>query len=204
MANLSSGKLYVFEGVDAAGKSSLARDFHRQLTTNGTPASLLAFPGNMPGTLGELVYRIHHNSKENGIEELTPAALQALHIAAHLDAIERIIIPTLANGECVILDRFWWSTWAYGIVGGIQIDVLQALIEAECRAWGAWKPNCLFYIHRQAPLRPEQSEAWQKLKEAYSTLIQAEKAKYQISVIENELTPAETLECILSQTRLKQ
>jgi thymidylate kinase len=190
----SRGKLYVFEGIDAAGKSSIAREFHRQLSTKAVPSKLLAFPGNSPGTLGQLVYRLHHASKECGVDTLTATSLQTLHIAAHLDAIESIILPTLEAGHNVVLDRFWWSTWAYGIVGGVPAEVLKTLIEAECRLWAHWKPQHLFYIYRSSNIHEDNSKTCQQLKKAYAQLLKSEQGKYSISLIENNLTLAEVVQ----------
>src|SRR5579885_753088 len=124
------GKLIVFEGVDAAGKSSLSKTFHQNVVAEGKQARLFAFPGNDPQTLGGLVYKIHHSPSAFGISRMTAASLQTLHIAAHLDAIEQIFSSALEGGEMVILDRFWWSTWVYGMVGGVQESVLEHLVSA--------------------------------------------------------------------------
>src|ERR1035438_1518496 len=82
----SPGRLIVFEGMDGSGKSALSEALARVLTDQGSAARLVAFPGRIPGTLGQLVYKIHHDSNAYGIDRLAPSSLQALHIAAHLDA----------------------------------------------------------------------------------------------------------------------
>jgi dTMP kinase len=61
--------------------------------------------------------------------------LQTLHVAAHLDAIERKILPALEAGTWVILDRYWWSTWVYGIEQGISSTYLEPVIKAEQARW---------------------------------------------------------------------
>jgi len=184
-----SGRIYVFEGVDGAGKSSISMEFARSLQTRGIKARLVAFPGNSPNTLGALVYRIHHEAKGCGVDNLTPASLQTLHIAAHIDAIETTIIPLLEQGVCIVLDRYWWSTWVYGLTGGMQRDMLNSLIEVERHAWGRWLPTCVFYVTRAKPLRPMRKEDWQCLKTAYEELATMENGKYPIHMVQNETTP---------------
>lgn len=193
-----AGKLFVFEGVDAAGKSTLAWEFAMSLKRNGERVRLVAFPGNRKSTLGELVYRLHHNSRQVGVTKITPSGVQALHIAAHLDAIETSIIPLLECGHCVILDRFWWSTWAYGRVTGVNARLLMALIDAERCAWGKWLPRSLFYITRRSPLRREPLKNWKALKLAYQGVAKSEAKRYPIHVIQNEISVSRSLEEIVS------
>ncbi|MCL4806402.1 MAG: hypothetical protein KJ062_01190, partial [Thermoanaerobaculia bacterium] len=81
------GRLFVFEGPDGVGKSTVAAEFARRLSED-RPAVLLSFPGREPGTLGHDVYELHHASARFGVERLSAACLKLLHIAAHLDAID--------------------------------------------------------------------------------------------------------------------
>ena len=101
------GKLIVFEGPDRVGKSTLADALTKKLVELGIPCEHLALPGRIEGTVGRLVDGIHHAPKTFGLHQITPTSLQALHVAAQLDAIERIILPALNMGTWVVLDRFW-------------------------------------------------------------------------------------------------
>jgi thymidylate kinase len=143
-----SGSLFVFEGGDGAGKSTLCAAVAAELRASGTPVSVLSFPGRQPGTLGALVYELHHDAQSVGVEAVTPTALQLLHIAAHLDAIEREILPRLAAGETVLLDRYWWSTWTYGITAGAERAMLGTMIELERMCWRSVEPIAVFLIER--------------------------------------------------------
>src|ERR1035437_6266990 len=107
------GRLIVFEGPDEVGKTTLAEAAIAALREQGEKVLSAAFPGNIPGTLGEFIYRLHHAPRDFGVQQIGPESLQMLHIAAHLDAIDRIIMPALNAGTSVILDRFWWSTLIY-------------------------------------------------------------------------------------------
>lgn len=185
---MSPPRLIIFEGVDAAGKSTVCAEYLAVLKTRGLPARLFSFPGKMPRTLGHLVYTLHHNPPSVGVDKLTPASLQALHIAAHLDAIESAIVPSLEAGETIVMDRYWWSTWVYGIVGGIRADILEALIEAERRAWGPWQPGLLFHVTRLTPLREEPTDQWRNLQTHYDALANRESGKYPVQILSNDGT----------------
>lgn len=192
------GKLIVFEGPDAAGKSSLCRLFKDALEFHGSKVHLLSFPGSSPGTIGELVYRIHHAPEEIGLNEITPTGLQALHVAAHLDSIESAIIPRLLRGETVILDRYWWSTVVYGSVAGANRAVMDSLIRGEKILWGACVPAALFCVFRSAPLRREPMDKWHNWTEGYRSLVTSEEGDYPIFAIDNDRTQDECLASILA------
>jgi thymidylate kinase len=77
-------------------------------------------------------------------------------VAAHIDAIDRQILPALKSGQTILLDRFWWSAWVYGLVGGCDRRPLRALIDAERAAWGAVQPTLAIVLRRPDPInRPD-------------------------------------------------
>lgn len=183
----NSGKLVVFEGPDGVGKTTLVAATLKSLREQGVTIKGISFPGKEEGTLGWLVDQIHHGQRSDDLNELTPLSLQALHIAAHLDHIEREIEPALRVGTAILLDRFWWSTWVYGCAANVQIDVLEKLIEAEKAAWGLICPVQLFLINRTTPFRPEQDErSFARLSAFYSELADREAGRYPVTTIAND------------------
>ena len=187
MNSLSTkGRLIVFEGADGCGKTTLATLFAKWLGDQGIPTELFAFPGAEMGTLGRHVYALHHSPEKFDIQRLTPASLQLLHVASHLDAIERRIRPALATGTTVVLDRFWWSTWVYGRVSGVASATLDAMIELERAHWADDQPNVVFLISRATPLRPEPTEKWHRWVEEYETLSAREILQTPVLAISNE------------------
>ena len=201
---VTQGHLLVLEGPDGVGKSSTVRGVAERLRSLAIRHSVLAFPGREPSTLGKLVYEIHHDPKCFGIEGMAEAAKQALHIAAHLDAIERRIGPLLNEGEHVLLDRFWWSTWVYGVIGGVSMNVLEALIEAERIQWGSIQPSLVVLLDRDGPIeRDEDMNGWRRIRAEYLTLASKEKDRYPVEVVQNtgiaEQTVTRVVELALSR-----
>lgn len=179
------GVLIAFEGVDGTGKTSLARECVKIIGEAGICAEFVTFPGQEASSFGEFVYRLHHDPSSAGIASITPTALQVAHIAAHIDMIQRRIIPALSAGKCVVLDRFWWSTWVYGIESGVYPRVLESLIEAELQIWGAIRPGLLIYVTRSKPLKSEPIEKWTDLRRAYDELA-GEANQFPVKRIEND------------------
>ena len=190
-AAVTPGRLIVFEGSDGVGKSTLSEAFVSAIRYIGIPCAFLSFPGKEKGTIGNLVYGIHHAATEYGISEITDASLQALHIAAHLDAIERNILPAIDKGHWVVLDRFWWSTWVYGRDMGVKESTLDALILAEQRHWNDVSPDALFLVDRS---RDEvNNESHVNLRKGYQHLFDLEENKYPIYQIQNNSSLKDTL-----------
>jgi dTMP kinase len=171
--NANRGRLFVFEGVDATGKTTLCNELVEILRGEHKPVRHCHFPGKRKGTLGELVYKIHHgHGSEFGVLTIDPCSLQLLHIAAHVDTIESEIKPALRDGEWVILDRFWWSTYVYGLDNGVQESQLRLMINVEINAWGTLKPDIIFLVDSGIPLRDDETNslAWQRKRQTYKRL----------------------------------
>jgi dTMP kinase len=197
-----AGSLIVIEGPDAVGKSTLTELLHELLSQFGIDHEALSFPGKQPGTLGSLVYGIHHDPKSHGLNSVSPLALQALHIAAHLDSIEKEVLPALESNKWVVLDRFWWSTWVYGRAVGAPPAVLESLIEAERLLLGPVVPAVVFLVCRTEPLRDDMPAAeFLTLSRLYHTLGRAQASSHEVMTME-DLDPGAARD-ILEQWVLK-
>lgn len=182
--------LIVFEGPDSVGKSTISEAFVAHLARErSVPVRRWSFPGRQEGTLGHLVYRLHHDPLELGVTALTPTSRQLLHIAAHVDAIEARILPALGAGEIVVLDRFWWSTMVYGTIAAATADALAAMVEVELKAWGGMRPTVAFLIDRDMPflLRSDERLAdWKRLRVEYKALANRQATEHPVVRIVND------------------
>lgn len=188
-----TGQLYVFEGPDGVGKTELSARFTAILKDRGIPSTRLSFPGKDEGTIGKVIYDLHHAPESFGVTMVTPSSLQLLHIAAHIDAIERVIIPTLHAGTSVVLDRFWWSTKVYGLAAGSNKRLLDNIIDVELASWGSVSPTLVFLIQRDAPLRPESESEWRRWTELYERVRVEEERRTRIAAIDNNRSIADAV-----------
>jgi dTMP kinase len=196
----SHGKLFVFEGPDDVGKTTLATMLSQHLSQSGRPNQVLSFPGREAGTLSELVYRFYHNSREFGVLNVSPIAMQVMVTAAHVEVIEARLKPLIEAGVDIILDRFWWSTWVYATIEGVPEPTRDIMIELEQQSWKNLRPDVVFLVLRQEPLLPQPPDhQWPEIGRLYKELLQFQKNKVSTHVVTNEGTPSEALETIVSR-----
>lgn len=159
-------KIVVFEGLDGAGKSLHSMMLSTSLEDMNIANSLLSFPGRLKGTIGEHIYKLHHEPHQFGVENIDPLCMQALHIAAHFDCINTLIAPRLAKGDVIILDRYWWSAYVYGTMSQVDAGALSLLIEAEKSLWCRLGRPLVFLLESSIP-RKETNFDWKLASDLY-------------------------------------
>lgn len=174
------GKIFVLEGIDSSGKTTLCEMIKEELSKASIPTKSFHFPGKDMNALGNVVYQIHH-SQIVFLKPIPPLALQTLHIAAHIDLWHNYINEAIEEGFNVILDRFWWSTYAYGKTSSISKKDLKHLIEIEKSCYKNKNLCHFFYIIRyQSPHFDE------KLNSNYLELTMMPDFKNKTTVIYND------------------
>ena len=104
---MASGRLITIEGLDGAGKSTLAKALASELERRGMRVALLREPGGV--TLSE---RIRELVKDATLE-VGARAEALLYAAARAELVQERIAPLLDEGALVLLDRFVDSSLAY-------------------------------------------------------------------------------------------
>lgn len=105
------GFFLVIEGLDASGKTTLARRLVSAYRHEGHHVTAVREPGGTPAS--ERVRRILLDTRS----EITAHTELFLYLAARAELVAKVIIPALERGEIVIADRFSLSTMAYQIGG---------------------------------------------------------------------------------------
>ena len=148
------GRLFVLEGPDGVGKSTFVRALGEHLRSNGHDLLELSFPGKVPGSLGELVYRVHHDEGPLRVANISLLAKQALHVAAHIDAIDRQIVPALKRGQTVLLRPL--LVVRLGVRPGWRLRPATASRSYRCREGGLGH-SAANACHRPSQARADQS-----------------------------------------------
>jgi dTMP kinase len=104
---MAQGKLITIEGIDGAGKSTLALGLKDALRERGVDAELLREPGGVHAS-----ERIRELVKDPEVR-IGGRAEALLYAAARAQLVEEAIAPLLERGTWVLLDRFVDSSLAY-------------------------------------------------------------------------------------------
>jgi dTMP kinase len=114
--------LITIEGLDGAGKSTLAAGLERELAARGRTPELLREPGGV-----EVSERIRELVKDSALA-VHPRAEALLYAAARAQLVEERVVPLLERGTVVILDRFTDSSLAYQGAGReLGVEEIEAL-----------------------------------------------------------------------------
>jgi dTMP kinase len=199
------GTLITIEGIDGAGKSTLARSLSEELAARararrGAPrvVELLREPGGVPAS-----ERIRALVKDPALN-VGPAAEALLYAAARAQLVQELLQPLLAEGALVLLDRFVDSSLAYQGAGRrLGIERVRAI---NLLATGALQPDRTLLL-RVAPatgrarqgaraatpdrLEREDDAFFARIAAAYDELARDEPQRFR--VLDAERTPAEVL-----------
>ena len=119
---MSRGRLITVEGLDGAGKTTLAEALAGALRALGAEVTVLREPGGV--VLSE---RIRALVKDPALT-VGPRAEALLYAAARAQLVEEQLEPLLAAGRWVLLDRFVDSSLAYQGAGrGLGVDTVRDL-----------------------------------------------------------------------------
>ena len=119
----AAGKFISLEGIEGAGKSTLARALEAMLVERGLAVRLTREPGGTP-----LAERLRALVLERGAERISAEAETLLMFAARAIHLENLIRPTLSSGAWVICDRFTDATRAYQGAGrGVDAQLIERL-----------------------------------------------------------------------------
>jgi len=118
------GKFITLEGPEGSGKSTHARLLVAQLQAGGHSVITTREPGGTP--VGEVVR--HLLQHDTGGEGMAAEAELFLFMASRAQLVRQIIAPALADGVCVVCDRFADSTTAYqGYARGCDVETILTL-----------------------------------------------------------------------------
>ena len=99
------GLFVVLEGIDGAGKSTQARWLSESLAVAHIPHVISREP-----TDGPHGRRLRESATQG---RLDPAEELATFLADRREHLSQLILPSLAEGKIVVLDRYYFSTAAY-------------------------------------------------------------------------------------------
>ncbi len=117
------GLLVVLEGIDGSGKTTQARRLLRRLRRRGYKAAFFREP-----TRGKWGREIKRQAAR--ADSLTPEQELELFVKDRRENVAKNLMPALAAGKVVVLDRYYFSTIAYQGAKGLDAGRIRRLNEA--------------------------------------------------------------------------
>ena len=184
---MARGTLITIEGLDGAGKSTLAEALQRELSSRGVRVELLREPGGV-----ELAERIRTLVKDPSLA-VSPRAEALLYAAARAQLVAERLEPLLEEGALVLLDRFVDSSLAYQGAGrSLGVEQVRAI---NLFATGLLEPDRTLLLRispqagrerqRERALEPdrlerEDEEFFAAIASAYDDLAREEPARVRV------------------------
>jgi dTMP kinase len=195
---MTPGTLITLEGIDGAGKTTLADGLLGALRTRGVAVQLLREPGGVPAA--EAIRSLVQDSAL----AIGARAEALLYAAARAQLVQERLRPLLDDGALVLLDRFVDSSLAYqgagrglGVeavaavnrfaTGGLSADrtLLLAIDPANARARSSQRSTVPDRIEREG------ADFFNRIASAYAALAAAEPAR--VRVIDGNHPPERVL-----------
>jgi dTMP kinase len=123
---MSGARFITLEGIEGAGKSTVAKYVGDWLAGQGIAVRLTREPGGTP-----LAERVRNIVLERGTEQVSAVTETLLMFAARALHLENVIVPALRAGQWVVCDRFTDATRAYqGSGRGVDAALIDTLAHA--------------------------------------------------------------------------
>jgi len=148
---MKTGKFITLEGIDGAGKSTQLEYVVAWLQERGLPVVVTREPGGTP--LGE---RLRSILLDNATV-MHPETEALLMFAARREHLDKVIVPALEAGSCVVSDRFTDASFAYQGGGrGLEWEKIEAL---ESWVQGDLQPDLTLYFDISVELGRQRVDA---------------------------------------------
>jgi dTMP kinase len=183
----SNGTLITLEGIDGAGKTTLAEAVRDALSARGIEVRLLREPGGV-----EAAERIRELVHDPALQ-IGARAEALLYAAARAQLVQESLVPLLDDGALVLLDRFVDSSLVYQGTGrGLGVNPVAAV---NAFATGGLVPDRTLLLDldpalarrrssdRDAPpdrIEQEADDFFAQIARAYRTLAAAEPARFRV------------------------
>ena len=112
------GVLVNLEGIDGCGKSTQSKLLREKLEEKGEKVLILKEPTKRPH--GQKLWDVLHGKRKASNEEILE-----LFVLDRKQHVEEKIQPALDDGTVVLMDRYYYSSMAYQVAGGIDVEEIR-------------------------------------------------------------------------------
>ena len=204
MIKQDKGRFIVFEGIDGSGKSTQIKSISKQLETQGLKIYTTFEPTD--GPVGSLIRQML--SGEIATDQRTIASLFAADRTDHLTNQKNGIKQRVDQGEIVLCDRYYFSSYAYHA----QYIDMEWVIHANSLNAEILKPDLTIFIDADPEIcfkriklsrtdfeMYEQIDIMEKVRINYLKAFDRLKDSEKIAVVDGNTTPEKVEDSILNE-----
>ncbi len=138
---MRKGHLFVLEGIDGIGKTTLSHMLAERLVRAGYAVELTREPSD--GVWGRRIRESFLASARLSLQEECE-----LFLLDRKEHVTQVILPSLRSGKVVVCDRYYFSTMAYQGARGANVEEIRRQNEQIAPV-----PDMVFYLQ----LKPERA-----------------------------------------------
>ena len=112
------GVLVNLQGIDGCGKSTQSKLLLEKLEGEGEKVIILKEPTKRPH--GQKLWDVLHGKRKATNEEILE-----LFVLDRIQHVEEKIQPALDDGTVILMDRYYYSSMAYQVAGGIDVEEIR-------------------------------------------------------------------------------
>ena len=112
------GVLVNLEGIDGCGKSTQSKLLLEKLEGEGEKVIILKEPTKRPH--GQKLWDVLHGKRKATNEEILE-----LFVLDRIQHVEEKIQPALDDGTVILMDRYYYSSMAYQVAGGREVEEIR-------------------------------------------------------------------------------
>lgn len=120
--NNYAGKFIAIEGLDGSGQSTQVQLLSDFLIKNGHSVVSTKEPTKDSEAGKKIRQILNKNTSEN--TPVKPVYFQELFAQDRGEHLEKLVVPALREGKIVISDRYCFTSFAYGMAEGVDLDYL--------------------------------------------------------------------------------
>lgn len=204
MIKQDKGRFIVFEGIDGSGKSTQIQNISKRLKTENLKVYTTFEPTD--GLVGSLIRRML--SGEIATDQRTIASLFVADRTDHLMNSENGIKKKVNQGETVLCDRYYFSSYAYHA----QYIDMEWVIHANSLNAEILKPDLTIFIDADPEIcfkriklsrtdfeMYEQLDVMENVRTNYFKAFERLKSKEKIAVVDGNRSPEKVEDAILNE-----
>jgi thymidylate kinase len=178
--------LFVFEGPSGVGKTSFTSLLETRLSDIGYNVKRFdTYLSIYNCFCAKNIDAFLKKASPADNKSIDPRSRYLLMTARQIDIFKNEVKPLLDSGVILLFDRYWWSSYIFGRVLGMEESFMEPLYHIYKSVSSTMPPNIIFNFKRSESLKADAVDHDRYIEE-YSKVVDREKDNHTIIDINND------------------